>query len=77
MDAQVALNMGVAPSESLVLDEPPIVNPNKTPDTIAILPRFWFDTSLNCLQLAGFLEFPTIYALQAICVLPTIAHAFE
>jgi hypothetical protein len=42
-----------------------------------MLPRFWFDTSLNCLQLCGFMLNPTLRVLQTICILPTIAHAFE
>ncbi|KAK8870136.1 hypothetical protein IAR55_000706 [Kwoniella newhampshirensis] len=46
-------------------------------ESIQTLPKFWFDTSLNCLQLAGFMTYPTLPVLQAICVLPTIAHAFE
>ncbi|KAK4689048.1 hypothetical protein P7C73_g1061, partial [Tremellales sp. Uapishka_1] len=46
-------------------------------DAIAILPKFWFDLALNCLQLSGFMNFPTIPVLQAICILPAIAHAFD
>ncbi|WWD19948.1 hypothetical protein CI109_104421 [Kwoniella shandongensis] len=59
------------------MDEQLALEMGITQDSIKTLPKFWFDTSLNCLQLAGFMTFPTLPVLQAICVLPTIAHAFE
>ncbi|ORY35327.1 hypothetical protein BCR39DRAFT_596085 [Naematelia encephala] len=46
-------------------------------DAILVLPRFWFDISLQCLQLSGFMTSPSIPILQTICILPTIAHAFD
>ena len=54
-----------------------MINRGLMSDAIEVLPRFWFDTSLNCIQLAGYMINPTLPILQAICILPTIAHAFE
>nr|XP_019046724.1 hypothetical protein I302_05478 [Kwoniella bestiolae CBS 10118]OCF25654.1 hypothetical protein I302_05478 [Kwoniella bestiolae CBS 10118] len=39
--------------------------------------RYWFDTSVNCLQLCNFMVNPTMPVLQTICILPMIAHAFD
>ncbi|KAL7418359.1 hypothetical protein Q5752_006817 [Cryptotrichosporon argae] len=59
------------------MDEELAVKLGMNAETIAMLPRFWFDTSINCLQLSGFMTYPTLTTLQAICVLPMIAHALD
>ncbi|WVQ67471.1 uncharacterized protein L199_005671 [Kwoniella botswanensis] len=46
-------------------------------ESVAVLPRFWFDTSVNCLQWGNFMLNPTMPNLQTICILPMIAHAFD
>ncbi|WVQ84275.1 hypothetical protein IAT38_006427 [Cryptococcus sp. DSM 104549] len=47
-----------------------------TPEAIAMLPRLWFDVSINCLHLSEFMVRPGLQVLQTICVLPMVAHSF-
>ncbi|ORY25044.1 hypothetical protein BCR39DRAFT_545047 [Naematelia encephala] len=43
---------------------------------VDLLPHFWFDTSINCLHLSGYMGRPTLPVLQTICILPLIASTF-
>ncbi|KAI5477237.1 FAD dependent sulfhydryl oxidase Erv2 [Pseudohyphozyma bogoriensis] len=46
------------------------------PDTVATLPRIWFDAAMEAIQRSDILAHPTLEALQAMCILPMLANTF-
>jgi hypothetical protein len=74
MEADTAIAAGVSPRTCDKLAFPVLFTDSPRPptDLITVLPRLWFDASLDALRKTDFLCAPTLRALQVICIIPMV-----